>query len=135
MVGIIIDPLDRVFMHEPACPQHCLVRPNGCQRECDYMVATKMMPAIGLSPNGQARRFRLCKWADQFLARKLAINRLRHRAICQCQTRNAMPPTIGKLYQVAVNAQGPYAQEEKLVDDFKAFYVSRAKAALAQVQS
>ena len=31
--------------------------------------------------------------------------------------------------------QGPYAQEEKLVDDFKAFYVSRAKAALAQVQS
>ena len=31
--------------------------------------------------------------------------------------------------------QGPYALEEKLVDDFKAFYVSRAKAALAQVQS
>lgn len=30
--------------------------------------------------------------------------------------------------------QGPYALEEKLVDDFKAFYVSRAKAALAQVQ-
>ena len=32
-------------------------------------------------------------------------------------------------------AQGPYALEEKLVDDFKTFYVSRAKAALAQVQS
>ena len=31
--------------------------------------------------------------------------------------------------------QGPYALEEKLVDDFKTFYVSRAKAALAQVQS
>jgi Rieske 2Fe-2S family protein len=31
--------------------------------------------------------------------------------------------------------QGPYALEEKLVDDFKSFYVSRAKAALAQVQS
>jgi Rieske 2Fe-2S family protein len=31
--------------------------------------------------------------------------------------------------------QGPYALEEKLVDGFKAFYVSRAKAALAQVQS
>jgi Rieske 2Fe-2S family protein len=31
--------------------------------------------------------------------------------------------------------QGPYAVEEKLVDDFKAFYVSRAKAALEQVQS
>ena len=31
--------------------------------------------------------------------------------------------------------QGPYALEEKLVDEFKTFYVSRAKAALAQVQS
>jgi len=31
-------------------------------------------------------------------------------------------------------AQGPYALEEKLVDAFKTFYVSRAKTALAEVQ-
>jgi Rieske 2Fe-2S family protein len=29
--------------------------------------------------------------------------------------------------------QGPYAVEEKLVDDFKSFYVSRATAALEKI--
>jgi Rieske 2Fe-2S family protein len=29
--------------------------------------------------------------------------------------------------------QGPYAVEEKLVDDFKSFYVSRANAALEKI--
>ena len=69
------------------------------------MVATKMVPAIGLSPNREAGGFRHLKWPNQFLARKLAIYRLRHRAIGQSQSGNPVPPTIGKFYQVAINAQ------------------------------
>ena len=105
MIGIVIHPFDRIFMHEPAGPQQSFVRTYRGQRECNYMVATKMVPAIGLGPDRKAGCFGLLKRPDQPLAGKLSVNRLSHSAVGQCQTRNAVPTAIRKLDQIMINAE------------------------------
>ena len=69
------------------------------------MIAAEMMPAVGLGPDREAGRFGLDKRPDQLSAGQLAIDRLRHRAVRERQPGDAVPPAVGKLDQVAIDAQ------------------------------
>ena len=54
MIRVIIDALNGILMHQPACAQQSLVGCDRRERERYDMVAAEMMPAVRLRPHRQA---------------------------------------------------------------------------------